>query len=109
LVPESQAFAPVLDAAARQGIPVTVAAVGPSDDGTPMADLWGADAVLVRPDQHVAWRGSSAEAAAAALAVAAGWSAASRPSQDAPSQPAATQPAPSQDTERNARVSAVIP
>jgi hypothetical protein len=38
-----------------------------------MAELWAADAVLVRPDQHVAWRGSSAEAAAAALAVAAGW------------------------------------
>ena len=65
----AQLFAPVLEAAARQGIPVTVAAVGPSDDGTPMADLWGADAVLVRPDQHVAWRGSSAGAAAAALAV----------------------------------------
>ncbi|HEY9355619.1 MAG TPA: FAD-dependent monooxygenase [Arthrobacter sp.] len=108
-VPESQAFAPVLDAAARQGIPVTVTAVGPSDDGTPMADLWGADAVLVRPDQHVAWRGSSAEAAGAALAVAAGWGAASRPSQDAPSQPDTTQSATSQDNERNNRVSAVVP
>ena len=58
-----------------RGIPVTVTAVGPSDDGTPMAELWAADAVLVRPDQHVAWRGSSAEAAAAALAIAAGWGA----------------------------------
>ncbi|MDN4609846.1 FAD-dependent monooxygenase [Arthrobacter burdickii] len=69
----AQVFAPVLDAARRQGIPVTVAAVGPSDDGRHHSDVWGAEAVLVRPDQHVAWRGSSAEAAAAALSVAAGW------------------------------------
>ncbi|HJV97493.1 MAG TPA: FAD-dependent monooxygenase [Arthrobacter sp.] len=108
-VPVSQTFASVLDAAARQGIPVTVAAVGPSDDGTPMADLWGADAVLVRPDQHVAWRGSSAEAAAAALAVAAGWGAASPASQDAPPEPAAIQQGSSQDNEGTTRVSAVIP
>jgi 2-polyprenyl-6-methoxyphenol hydroxylase-like FAD-dependent oxidoreductase len=70
--PEASAFAEVLEAGARQGIPVSLDAVGPSDDGTPPSDLWGADAVLVRPDQHVAWRGSSAEAAAAALSVAAG-------------------------------------
>ena len=72
-IPAEGAYAPVLEAAARRGIPVTVIAVGPSDDATPMAELWAADAVLVRPDQHVAWRGSSAEAAAAALVVAAGW------------------------------------
>jgi len=70
------AYAEVLAAGAGHGIPVTVTAVGPSDNGTPMAELWAADAVLVRPDQHVAWRGSSAQAAAAALAVAAGWGAA---------------------------------
>jgi 2-polyprenyl-6-methoxyphenol hydroxylase-like FAD-dependent oxidoreductase len=70
---ETRAFGPLLEEAARQGIPVTVVAVGPADDGTPMADLWAAEAVLVRPDQHIAWRGSSAEAAAAALSVAAGW------------------------------------
>lgn len=74
-LPPERAFAPVIAAAAGHGIPVTVTAVGPSEDGTPMAELWAADAVLVRPDQHVAWRGSSAEAAAAALAVAAGWGA----------------------------------
>ncbi|MFE5835544.1 FAD-dependent monooxygenase [Arthrobacter sp. NPDC056493] len=73
-VPPEHLFAPVLAAAAGHGIPVTVTAVGPSDFGTPMAELWAADAVLVRPDQHVTWRGSSAESAAAALAVAAGWS-----------------------------------
>ncbi|HKU04156.1 MAG TPA: FAD-dependent monooxygenase, partial [Arthrobacter sp.] len=47
-------FEPVLAAGARQGIPVTVTAVGPSDDGTHLAELWGATALLVRPDQHVA-------------------------------------------------------
>lgn len=100
-----QVFAPVLDAAARRGIPVAVAAVGPSDDGTPMAELWGADAVLVRPDQHVAWRGSVPETAAAAVSVAAGWGAASPDS----SQHNPTQHHSSQPNERDSRVSAVIP
>jgi hypothetical protein len=90
-VPEASAFAEVLETGARQGIPVTFAAVGPSDDGTSLSELWGADAVLVRPDQHVAWRGSSAGAAAAALSAGAGW-------------------APTSETElRSARVDAVIP
>jgi 2-polyprenyl-6-methoxyphenol hydroxylase-like FAD-dependent oxidoreductase len=92
-VPAADAFAPVLDAAARQGIPATVAAVGPSADGTPLSDLWGAEAVLVRPDQHVAWRGSSAQAAAAALSTAAGRTPASQ----------------DEDQYRSTRVDAVIP
>ena len=70
--PAGEVFAPVARAGNRNGIPVAIAAVGPFDDGTEPSELWGAHAVLVRPDQHVAWRGSSAEAAAAALAVAAG-------------------------------------
>ncbi|MDQ0925496.1 2-polyprenyl-6-methoxyphenol hydroxylase-like FAD-dependent oxidoreductase [Pseudarthrobacter sp. W1I19] len=70
--PAQDVFAAVVDAGKRKGIPVAIAAVGPFDDGTPPSELWGAHAVLVRPDQHVAWRGSSAEAAAAALSVAAG-------------------------------------
>jgi 2-polyprenyl-6-methoxyphenol hydroxylase-like FAD-dependent oxidoreductase len=65
-------FAAVVEAGKRKGTPVVITAVGPFDDGTPPSELWGAYAVLVRPDQHVAWRGSSSEAAAAALAVAAG-------------------------------------
>ncbi|RAX46209.1 2-polyprenyl-6-methoxyphenol hydroxylase [Arthrobacter sp. AQ5-06] len=65
--------APALAAAAAQGIPLTVSAVGPDRNGVSMSDLWAAEAVLVRPDQHVAWRGSSAEAAAYAVRVAAGW------------------------------------
>lgn len=66
-------FAPVLAAAAALRIPLTVEALGPDRNGTPLADTWAADAVLVRPDQHVAWRGASAEAAANALRTAAGW------------------------------------
>ncbi|WP_314216018.1 FAD-dependent monooxygenase [Pseudarthrobacter equi] len=115
-VPADEAFAPVVEAAARQGIPVTVAAVGPSDDGTRLSEQWGADAVLVRPDQHVAWRGNSAEAAAAALSIAAGRLPGSRreaagtgsahePVTEIPAEefPAADFPA------RSARVDAVIP
>ncbi|MGO4146449.1 FAD-dependent monooxygenase [Paenarthrobacter sp. YAF11_1] len=67
-------YAPVLAAAAGQGVPLTVLAIRPGSSGTPMSELWAADAVLVRPDQHVAWRGSSADAAAHAVLVAAGWS-----------------------------------
>ncbi|SLK02171.1 FAD-dependent monooxygenase [Arthrobacter sp. P2b] len=109
-VPAAEAFAPVLDAAARLGIPVAVAAVGPFDDGTPPSELWGADAVLVRPDQHVAWRGSSTEAAAAALSTAAGWAAArqSESRQPESQEPAFESPA-SHDHFRSTRVDAVIP
>jgi hypothetical protein len=94
-------FGPVLAAGARHGIPVTVAAVGPSEDGTPLSQLWGAAAVLVRPDQHVAWRGNSPVEAAAALSVAAGWAPAFPPARPEES-------APSIET-RSARVDAVIP
>ena len=65
-------YAQVLAAAADRRIPLTVAVVGPDRQGIPMAEWWAAEAVLVRPDQHVAWRGSSAAAAARALLVAAG-------------------------------------
>ncbi|GAA1768621.1 FAD-dependent oxidoreductase [Pseudarthrobacter sulfonivorans] len=67
------AFAPVLTTAAALRLPLTVAALGPDRNGVPLADTWAADAVLVRPDQHVAWRGTSAGAAANALRIAAGW------------------------------------
>jgi 2-polyprenyl-6-methoxyphenol hydroxylase-like FAD-dependent oxidoreductase len=73
-VPAAEVFQPVLAAAARTGVPVTVAVVGPSEDGTQLSRVWGANTLLVRPDQHVAWRGNSAPAAGAALSVAAGWS-----------------------------------
>lgn len=100
-VPADEAFAAVRSAAARQGIPVTIAAVGAADDGTPLAELWGANAVLVRPDQHVAWRGNSAAGGAAALSVAAGWVPASKAEAPVPDVfPTET---------RSTRVDAVIP
>jgi len=110
-----EAFAPVLAAAARQGIPLSISAVGPSDDETPLSQVWGANAVLVRPDQHVAWRGNSAAAAAAALSVAAGWARStlvgtSAPEQAAPPEiTAAAETAGSFETARSARVDAVLP
>lgn len=105
-VPAEGAFIDVLQAGVRQGIPVTVAAVGPSQDGTPLSELWGAAAVLVRPDQHVAWRGSSAEAAAAALSVAAG----SAPRFSAPaSAPLDDASSTSRHDTRSTRADAVIP
>ena len=100
-VPAAEVFEPVLAAAGRLGIPVTLAAVGPDDDGTHLSQVWGAHAVLVRPDQHVAWRGNSPEEAAAALSVAAGW-APERHSVE----PEATM---SSIETRSARVDAVIP
>ncbi|MGD8165933.1 FAD-dependent monooxygenase [Herbiconiux sp. P16] len=45
---------------------------GPRAGVTPAA-AWGQPAVLVRPDQHVAWRGAEVEDARAALLRATGW------------------------------------
>ncbi|TQJ34968.1 FAD-dependent monooxygenase [Arthrobacter sp. SLBN-122] len=100
-VPAATVFEPVLAAAARQGIPVTVTAVGPSVEGTALSAVWGAESVLVRPDQHVAWRGNSAAAAADALAAAAGW--ARHPLDRFP------EPSASLENTRSPRVDAVIP
>jgi hypothetical protein len=88
-----QAYAAVLAAAAIHKIPLSVVDVGPDQDGTPMTTHWQAAAVLVRPDQHVAWRGTDPVGAAAAIGVAAGW-------------PLAT---PSEDPDRRTRVRAVLP
>lgn len=96
-VPAEEAFAPVLEAAAREGIPVVVSGVGPSDDGTPLSVLWGAPAVLIRPDEHVAWRGNSAGAAAHALSIAAGRTRTAGPPQSSP------------DETRSTRVRVVLP
>jgi len=68
--------AAVAEVAARQSIPFSVLAL--TDDaveGDPvhLRERWGADILLVRPDQHVTWRGDDAIAAAAALSRAAGW------------------------------------
>jgi hypothetical protein len=55
------------DAAARAGIPLEVLDLAPELRGR-----YGDDLVLVRPDQHVAWRGSSADDAEAVLDVVTG-------------------------------------
>ena len=60
--------APFRAAAASLGIPLSIAPVA----GDEARDLYGADLVLVRPDQIVAWRGNSSAEAAAALARATG-------------------------------------
>ena len=53
------------DAAARLDLPLRVVELA---DVPSLADLLGADLVLVRPDQHVAWRGADIEDPAALLA-----------------------------------------
>jgi 2-polyprenyl-6-methoxyphenol hydroxylase-like FAD-dependent oxidoreductase len=56
-------IAALLSAAAARGIPVDVAEV---PDGE-VRDLYGCDLALIRPDQHVAWRGSAVPADPGAL------------------------------------------
>lgn len=46
---------PLMEAAADRGVPVAELAL----DGRPAAERYGARLVLVRPDQHVAWRGDA--------------------------------------------------
>jgi 2-polyprenyl-6-methoxyphenol hydroxylase-like FAD-dependent oxidoreductase len=67
---------PVRGAAARRGIPLAVVRLGEGDvepGGVPLRETWEAPLLLVRPDQHVAWRGDDPAAAAAALERACGW------------------------------------
>jgi 2-polyprenyl-6-methoxyphenol hydroxylase-like FAD-dependent oxidoreductase len=59
---------PVVDDAHAAGVPLRV--LDAAD--VPDAEAYGAPLLLVRPDQHVAWRGSEPAAAAAALEVACG-------------------------------------
>ena len=63
-------------AADRHGIPLTTLRLAAGDlESTPqeLHDRWAADLLLIRPDQHVAWRGQTATEAALALSRAAGW------------------------------------
>jgi len=60
---------PLADAASRAGVPLEVVDMAHLPRLRP---LYGADLVLVRPDQHVAWRGSSCDDAAALLATVTG-------------------------------------
>ncbi len=45
----------IVAAAESRGVPVTVLAIEDSD----IRDLYGCDLALIRPDQHVAWRGNA--------------------------------------------------
>ncbi len=56
-------------AAAARGIPLRVVTV----DQPALRDLYGCGLALIRPDQHVAWRGNTAEGAEAVLAQVTGW------------------------------------
>ena len=55
--------ASLLSAAAARGVPLSV--VTTADDA--LRDLYQRDLVLVRPDQHIAWRGNGEPADADAL------------------------------------------
>ena len=73
----------VIAAADQHGIPVTVLRLDDHETGCTaleLRDRWGADLLLIRPDQHVAWRGADWEQAASALRTAAGWPRLSDPS-----------------------------
>jgi hypothetical protein len=70
---QDQYFAAIAAAAAAAGIPLTVRALRQDTDiGMRLSDCWEAPAVLVRPDQHVTWRGTNPDHALAALLTAAG-------------------------------------
>ena len=57
--------------AAELGVPLTVLRL--SDTGGTLGSLLGGPFVLVRPDQHVAWRGGDLANAEKAIDIAAGW------------------------------------
>lgn len=48
---------PLIEAAAARGVPLTVIELR----GQTLEDLYGSSLLLVRPDQHVAWRGTSVD------------------------------------------------
>lgn len=67
-----RSWAEVASSARRAGIPVTVQTVAHLEGGVRPEQAWEAPCVLVRPDQHVAWRGDSPSAALDAVHRAAG-------------------------------------
>lgn len=52
---------PFIESATTRGVPLTVVELR----GQSLEDLYGASLLLVRPDQHVAWRGTSVDRAMA--------------------------------------------
>lgn len=53
-------------AAKKAGVPLKIVHLGPSEPH--VQEVWERDAVLVRPDDHVAWRAQKTDSASAALA-----------------------------------------
>jgi 2-polyprenyl-6-methoxyphenol hydroxylase-like FAD-dependent oxidoreductase len=67
----SAAIAPLEDAAHMRGVPLRIVDVDVAAAGR---DLYGVDLALIRPDQHVAWRGNKLPAdCEALLAQVTGW------------------------------------
>jgi len=52
---------PLVESAAAHGVPLTVIELR----GQTLEELYGVSLLLVRPDQHVAWRGESVDRAMA--------------------------------------------
>ena len=64
----------VQGAADQHDIPFTTLRLREEEiEGLSLSDRWGAPLLLIRPDQHVAWRGAEIDVAAVALTRAAGW------------------------------------
>ncbi len=71
---------PLLDSADRLRVPLSVLDLGDSPE---LRDRYGADLLLVRPDQHIAWRGDSIESPDELLAQVVGSTGAALRAQDA--------------------------
>jgi hypothetical protein len=65
LGPKSSDGASVAEAAKKSGVPLDILEV--ADAAT--RDLYEADLVLIRPDQHIAWRGAKSPSDASASAI----------------------------------------
>lgn len=70
---EGESLGELLLMSSGSPIPLDIRPVGTDDRGARFSETWKAPAVLVRPDQHVAWRGSDLRELAEAAAAAAGW------------------------------------
>ncbi|MEO7022123.1 MAG: FAD-dependent monooxygenase [Ktedonobacteraceae bacterium] len=62
---EDAEVAPLIDAAAARGVPLTVIDLSTQI----LEEPYGASLLLVRPDQHVAWRGASVDRAGAQVVI----------------------------------------
>ena len=68
----ADAVEPVARMAAARGVPLEIR-TAPAASVASLGPAWEANFLLVRPDQHVAWRGNDGNSAAEALDRATGW------------------------------------